>query len=90
MTARGTFKQCERADYGWLKARYTFSFGHYFDPDLPDYSSLRVVNENTRASPAVPRPVVSQYGNSTFIRDEANITLIAHSPLRALLVDLPV
>ncbi|HAJ1299850.1 TPA: pirin family protein, partial [Escherichia coli] len=25
-----------------------------------------------------------------FIRDEANITLVADSPLRALLIDLPV
>ncbi len=27
-----TAKQCGKADYGWLQARYTFSFGHYFDP----------------------------------------------------------
>lgn len=26
--------QCGSADYGWLKARYSFSFGHYFDPEF--------------------------------------------------------
>ncbi|MGQ7147615.1 hypothetical protein ACUOA8_54245, partial [Escherichia sp. SS-MK2] len=25
-------------------ARYTFSFGHYFDPKLLGYASLRVLN----------------------------------------------
>ncbi|SPX17617.1 pirin-related protein [Escherichia coli] len=29
-------------------------------------------------------------GDGAFIRDEANITLVADSPLRALLIDLPV
>lgn len=29
-----TAEQCGQADYGWPQARYTFSFGHYFDPEL--------------------------------------------------------
>ena len=29
-------------------------------------------------------------GDGAFIRDEANITLVADTPLRALLIDLPV
>lgn len=40
-----TAKQCGKADYGWLQARYTFSFGHYFDPKLLGYASLRVLNQ---------------------------------------------
>lgn len=42
-------KQCGEADYGWLKARYTFSFGHYFDPKLLGYASLRVLNQEVLA-----------------------------------------
>lgn len=38
-------QQCGKADYGWLQARYTFSFGHYFDPALMGYASLRVLNQ---------------------------------------------
>ncbi|NCB89183.1 MAG: pirin family protein, partial [Gammaproteobacteria bacterium] len=29
-------------------------------------------------------------GDGAFIRDETNITLVADTPLRALLIDLPV
>lgn len=42
-------QQCGKADYGWLKARYTFSFGHYFDPKLLGYASLRVLNQEVLA-----------------------------------------
>ncbi len=45
MITTRTAKQCGQADYGWLQARYTFSFGHYFDPTLLGYASLRVLNE---------------------------------------------
>lgn len=44
MITTRTAKQCGQADYGWLQARYTFSFGHYFDPKLLGYASLRVLN----------------------------------------------
>ena len=40
-----TAQECGKADYGWLQARYTFSFGHYFDPQLMGYASLRVLNQ---------------------------------------------
>jgi redox-sensitive bicupin YhaK (pirin superfamily) len=42
-------KECGNADFGWLQARYTFSFGHYFDPDLLGYASLRVLNQEVLA-----------------------------------------
>lgn len=45
MITTRTAKQCGQADYGWLQARYTFSFGHYFDPKLLGYASLRVLNQ---------------------------------------------
>lgn len=44
-----TAEQCGKADFGWLQARYTFSFGHYFDPDLMGYASLRVLNQEILA-----------------------------------------
>ncbi|QMJ68472.1 pirin family protein [Escherichia fergusonii] len=51
-----TAKQCGKADYGWLQARYTFSFGHYFDPKLLGYASLRVLNQEVLAASASFQP----------------------------------
>ncbi|MFS1537465.1 MAG: hypothetical protein ACL7BU_00790 [Candidatus Phlomobacter fragariae] len=33
-------KECDHADFCWLQAKYTFSFGHYFDPDFTHYGTL--------------------------------------------------
>ena len=52
MITTRTARQCGQADYGWLQARYTFSFGHYFDPKLLGYASLRVLNQEVL--PQVP------------------------------------
>ena len=49
MITTRTARQCGQADYGWLQARYTFSFGHYFDPKLLGYASLRVLNQEVLA-----------------------------------------
>ncbi|MCV9878810.1 pirin family protein [Brenneria izbisi] len=49
MIIKRTAEQCGQADYGWLQARYTFSFGHYFDPQLLGYASLRVLNQEVLA-----------------------------------------
>jgi hypothetical protein len=38
------------ADYGWLKARYHFSFAHYYDPERVGFGSLRVINDDTVAA----------------------------------------
>ena len=35
-----------RADFGWLQARYTFSFAQYFDPDFVQFGPLRVLNQD--------------------------------------------
>ncbi|MFC0228192.1 pirin family protein [Serratia aquatilis] len=51
-----TAKQCGQADFGWLQARYTFSFGHYFDPKLMGYASLRVLNQEVLAPGASFQP----------------------------------
>lgn len=55
MTYR-TAKQCGHADYGWLQARYTFSFGHYFDPEMLGYASLRVLNQEVLSAGAAFQP----------------------------------
>jgi quercetin 2,3-dioxygenase len=34
------------ADYGWLKARYSFSFGNYFNPERVHFGKLRVLNDD--------------------------------------------
>ncbi|PWW05987.1 pirin family protein [Mangrovibacter plantisponsor] len=56
MITTRTAKQCGQADFGWLQARYTFSFGHYFDPDLLGYASLRVLNQEVLAPGAAFQP----------------------------------
>lgn len=39
-----------KADFGWLKARYSFSFANYFDPERVQFGALRVLNDDTVAS----------------------------------------
>ena len=51
-----TAKQCGQADYGWLQARYTFSFGHYFDPKLLGNAAQRVLNQEVLAPGASFQP----------------------------------
>lgn len=56
MITTRTAKQCGQADFGWLQARYTFSFGHYFDPKLLGYASLRVLSQEVLAPGASFQP----------------------------------
>jgi redox-sensitive bicupin YhaK (pirin superfamily) len=39
-TERGT------ANYGWLKANYSFSFANYYDPEKIHFGALRVLNDD--------------------------------------------
>ena len=35
-----------RADYGWLKTNYSFSFANYYNPDRMHFGALRVLNDD--------------------------------------------
>jgi quercetin 2,3-dioxygenase len=36
-----------QADYGWLKANYSFSFANYYDPERVQFGALRVLNDDS-------------------------------------------
>jgi redox-sensitive bicupin YhaK (pirin superfamily) len=36
-----------KADFGWLKANFSFSFGNYFNPKRVQFGKLRVLNDDT-------------------------------------------
>ena len=35
--------------FGWLDAKYSFSFGNYYNPDKMSFGALRVLNDDTIA-----------------------------------------
>ena len=39
-----------KADFGWLQANFSFSFGNYFNPDKVQFGALRVLNDDTIAA----------------------------------------
>jgi quercetin 2,3-dioxygenase len=36
-----------KADFGWLKANFSFSFGNYYKPERVQFGMLRVLNDDT-------------------------------------------
>jgi len=38
-----------KADHGWLKANFSFSFGKYYNPERVQFGMLRVLNDDTIA-----------------------------------------
>ncbi|NQX85684.1 MAG: pirin family protein [Flavobacteriaceae bacterium] len=42
------FKSEERGhgNFGWLQARYSFSFGNYYNPNAIQFGALRVLNDD--------------------------------------------
>jgi quercetin 2,3-dioxygenase len=38
------------ADFGWLKANFSFSFGNYFNPERQQFGALRVLNDDCIAA----------------------------------------
>lgn len=36
-----------KADFGWLKANFSFSFGNYYNPERLQFGMLRVLNDDT-------------------------------------------
>ncbi len=43
-------KERGKADFGWLQANFSFSFGNYFNPDKTQFGMLRVLNDDTIAA----------------------------------------
>ncbi|OYQ38029.1 hypothetical protein CHU92_06930 [Flavobacterium cyanobacteriorum] len=45
------FPESERgkADHGWLRANFSFSFGNYYNPEMVQFGMLRVLNDDTIA-----------------------------------------
>ena len=41
-----------KADFGWLKANFSFSFGNYYNPEQVQFGMLRVLNDDTIAAGA--------------------------------------
>jgi redox-sensitive bicupin YhaK (pirin superfamily) len=46
MIERRPFESLGGADFGWLKAKHHFSFGHYRDPSRVHWGALRVWNDD--------------------------------------------
>ncbi|AWA31273.1 hypothetical protein HYN48_14880 [Flavobacterium magnum] len=38
-----------QADFGWLKANFSFSFGNYYNPEKIQFGALRVLNDDSIA-----------------------------------------
>ncbi|AWC94000.1 TPA: pirin family protein [Morganella morganii subsp. morganii] len=56
MIIHRTAGQAGSADYGWLQAKYAFSFGHYFDPGFMGYGPLKALNQEVLAPGAGFQP----------------------------------
>ena len=41
-----------KADFGWLKANFSFSFGNFYNPEKVQFGMLRVLNDDTIAAGA--------------------------------------
>ena len=66
------FKATERgkADYGWLKANYYFSFAQYHNPQKVHFGALRVLNDDV---------VAGGGGFPTHPHDNMEIVTIPHT-----------
>lgn len=40
------YSELGRASFDWLEARHHFSFGHYFNPEKPNFGDLVVINDD--------------------------------------------
>ncbi|WP_426369519.1 pirin family protein [Pseudocolwellia sp. HL-MZ7] len=72
MIKHNPFNQLGKADHGWLKANFHFSFAHYYNPKRMGFGVLRVINDDLiTANSGFPAHPHNNMEIITFVRSGA-------------------